>query len=163
MTDLPKRVRHKKRGSTYQVLGTAEVQISVGDASSHAAGMNSRVLDEGDSLVVYRCEADGKLWARFPDEFMDGRFEVLPAATDEIEDLRAKLVEAHSAVVALAEGFKTSVEGGMTALRRAWAAEHKLRAIVARIEGEWDNPSLMAFGPLGDLKEDILRIARSGP
>ena len=36
-----------------------------------------------------------------------------------------------------------------------------LRAIVARITGEWDHPDLMAVGPLtADSNQDILRIAR---
>ena len=34
-----------------------------------------------------------------------------------------------------------------------------LRAIQARIQGEWDNPALMEFGPLGtNVIEDILAI-----
>lgn len=34
-----------------------------------------------------------------------------------------------------------------------------LRAIVARVNGEWDQPDLVAFGALGDLSADVLRIA----
>lgn len=33
-----------------------------------------------------------------------------------------------------------------------------LRAIKARINGEFDHPALMAFGPLGDQDTDVLRI-----
>lgn len=37
-----------------------------------------------------------------------------------------------------------------------------LEAIRARIEGEWDNPALMAFGPLlPNPEEDVLRIVDS--
>lgn len=57
--------RHKKRGSTYTVVGTAEVQ-------------SSNPVNEGDRLVVYRGE-DGRLWARPVDEFTDGRFELVHA------------------------------------------------------------------------------------
>lgn len=69
--EATRRVRHKKRGTTYTVLGEAEVQISTASTA--------RLLNEGDKLTIYRCEHDGKLWARFPDEFNGGRFEELPA------------------------------------------------------------------------------------
>lgn len=63
---LPKRVRHLKRGTEYDVLGIAEVQCS---------GV-LEYTQEGSELVVYRGE-DGKLWCRPRDEFLDGRFEVI--------------------------------------------------------------------------------------
>ena len=59
------RWRHKKRGTTYEEIGRAELQIAAG------------AVFEGDTLVVYRGE-DGKLWARGEREFEDGRFERLP-------------------------------------------------------------------------------------
>jgi hypothetical protein len=62
--ELFPRWRHRVRGSTYQEIGRAEVQAS-------------RVVVEGDTVVVYRSVDDGKLWARPPDEFDDGRFEAL--------------------------------------------------------------------------------------
>lgn len=65
-----RRVRHKKRGSTYEVLGEAELQISVKLPQDHGG----RLAEEGDRITVYRGE-DGRLWARFTDEFEDGRFE----------------------------------------------------------------------------------------
>lgn len=63
-----RRVRHKKRGSTYAVLGVAELQIACSP------------IFEGSKLTIYRCEEDGKLWARDQIEFNDGRFEELPVA-----------------------------------------------------------------------------------
>lgn len=54
-------VRHKKRGTTYEVIGTAELQMATD-------------LGDGAFLTVYRGE-DGKWWARQEDEFEDGRFE----------------------------------------------------------------------------------------
>lgn len=37
-----------------------------------------------------------------------------------------------------------------------------LGAIAARINGEWDDPALVAFGPLSiDAQSDCLRIARA--
>jgi hypothetical protein len=38
-------------------------------------------------------------------------------------------------------------------------SERALEAIVARIQGEWDNPFLIEYGPLSNLKEDVLHIA----
>jgi len=39
--------------------------------------------------------------------------------------------------------------------------EEALEAIVARYNGEWDNPSLMKFGPLStDTADDMFHIAK---
>ncbi|WP_435654979.1 hypothetical protein [Brucella pituitosa] len=57
--------RHKKRGSTYQV-------ITVGRLQASAPFDNERI-------VIYRGE-DGQYWARPTYEFYDGRFEALPAS-----------------------------------------------------------------------------------
>ena len=62
------RVVHMKRGSTYEVIGEAEVQCAV-------------MVEEGAMLTVYRCEKDGKLWARPTAEFRDGRFAASPPRT----------------------------------------------------------------------------------
>lgn len=41
-------------------------------------------------------------------------------------------------------------------------AKSALRAIIARIKGVWDDPDLMAIGPLhSDPMYDVLRIAES--
>lgn len=56
-----RRVRHKKRGTTYTVIGTAELQMATD-------------LVDGAHLTIYRGE-DGKWWARQEHEFEDGRFE----------------------------------------------------------------------------------------
>jgi len=63
------RWQHKKRGTTYQLLGRAEMQ-------------SETPVAEGDHVEVYRSEQDGKLWVRPPGEFHDGRFEKLPADAD---------------------------------------------------------------------------------
>lgn len=57
--------RHKKRGSTYQVVAVGRLQAS-------APFDNERV-------VIYRGE-DGQYWARPTYEFYDGRFEALPSS-----------------------------------------------------------------------------------
>jgi hypothetical protein len=60
----PRRVRHKKRGSTYRVIGTAVLQTD-------------EPLEDMRGVVVYQCEADGRFWVRSCTEFEDGRFEDL--------------------------------------------------------------------------------------
>ncbi len=55
---------HRKRGTTYEELGRAELQAA-------------EDVVEGMTLVVYRGE-DGKLWVRQEDEFEDGRFVPVP-------------------------------------------------------------------------------------
>jgi hypothetical protein len=60
--DAPHRVRHKKRGTTYSVIGD-DFRLQ-----------SARPIEEGETIVVYRGD-DGKGWARPLDEFTDGRFE----------------------------------------------------------------------------------------
>jgi hypothetical protein len=60
--------RHKRRGSTYTVLGRAILQTSA-------------PIGDDQELVVYRGK-DGELWARSVAEFCDGRFERLPGAPE---------------------------------------------------------------------------------
>jgi hypothetical protein len=44
-------------------------------------------------------------------------------------------------------------------LARARLAEGKLRAVRARVNGEWDQPDLIAYGPLSTTADDLLRIS----
>lgn len=67
--------RHISSGTSYDVLGEAEVQISRIDPVEYLPSGGDRRISDGDTLTIY-CGSDGKLWARFPDEFTDGRFEV---------------------------------------------------------------------------------------
>jgi chromosome segregation ATPase len=55
-------VRHKKRGSTYHVIGRGELQSVF-------------PIEQGTPLVAYQGEADGRVWIRPAVEFDDGRFE----------------------------------------------------------------------------------------
>ncbi|WP_266030351.1 hypothetical protein [Brucella intermedia] len=57
--------RHKKRGSTYQVIAEGRLQVD-GDL-------------DNERVVIYRGE-DGQHWVRPAYEFNDGRFETLPSA-----------------------------------------------------------------------------------
>lgn len=45
--------------------------------------------------------------------------------------------------------------------RELIASQIKLAAIRARVDGDYDNPALMHFGPLGDTRDDIRRIIMS--
>lgn len=62
------RWQHVKRGTSYEVLGTALLQDAAGNG-----------VQEGHPLVIYRGD-DGLVWARGAGEFVDGRF-VKVAAT----------------------------------------------------------------------------------
>lgn len=53
---------HKKRGSTYTVVGEVRLQCS------------TKQLSDGDTLVLYQDDNTGEYSARHPDEFYDGRF-----------------------------------------------------------------------------------------
>lgn len=57
--------RHKRRGTTYMIIGTARVQAI------------DSILED-DLVVVYQADSDGSLWVRGTDEFYDGRFERVP-------------------------------------------------------------------------------------
>jgi hypothetical protein len=59
-------VRHKKRGSTYRVVGTALLQAAA-------------PVGEACAMVVYRDVDKGTLWVRPESEFDDGRFEEVGA------------------------------------------------------------------------------------
>lgn len=60
--------RHKKRGTTYTIIGTGKVQTEV-------------PLKDYDRVVVYIGD-ERDIWVRPVDEFNDGRFEELPYNVD---------------------------------------------------------------------------------
>lgn len=68
-TEAVRRVRHKKRGTTYRVLHGAVMQ------SSHWHDALFRGPSDGRTVVVYQSESDGSVWVRPATEFEDGRFE----------------------------------------------------------------------------------------
>lgn len=69
---VQERVQHKKRGSTYRVVGRGKVQTDT-------------PLTDYAEVVVYQCEADGAVWVRPVSEFEDGRFAAL-APTDAAQE-----------------------------------------------------------------------------
>lgn len=70
-----RRVRHKKRGTTYRVLHGAVMQ------STHWRDTHYKVPADGRTVVVYQSEDDGSVWVRPSEEFEDGRFEELSQPT----------------------------------------------------------------------------------
>ena len=66
------RIRHKKRGTKYEVVGLARVQTD-------------RPLRDDEFVSIYR-GADGMTWARPPHEFTENRFELLPPAPPPVGD-----------------------------------------------------------------------------
>lgn len=41
-----------------------------------------------------------------------------------------------------------------------WTVQQVLNAVKARVDGVWDDPDLVRYGPIGDLAEDIAAILR---
>lgn len=58
-------LRHRKRGTTYEVVGLATLQT------------DAPLTDEA-KVAVYRCDRTGKLWVRPVEEFTEERFLALP-------------------------------------------------------------------------------------
>lgn len=52
---------HKKRGTEYELIGTAQVRAT-------------EPLTDYEVVVVYKSVDDGQLWVRRRSEFCDGRF-----------------------------------------------------------------------------------------
>lgn len=67
MIEAGSKWRHRKRGTTYHVIGSAKLQ------AADVGGMS-----DNETMIVYRGE-DGQLWVRPADEFDDGRFEAIPS------------------------------------------------------------------------------------
>jgi hypothetical protein len=61
---LVMKARHRKRGTTYTIEGSAHLQTDT-------------PLSDMAELIVYRSDHDGSLWVRPTTEFNDGRFDLL--------------------------------------------------------------------------------------
>ena len=76
--------RHFKRGTSYRVLGDATFQLAKPWHGLDEVTIPSSLICEGHMVRVYQSE-DGALYARFPEEFDDGRFEVIAQRQEETD------------------------------------------------------------------------------
>lgn len=72
--------RHKKRGTTYRVIGRGELQNAV----------KGLVFTEGQTMVAYQSLEDGRVWFRLAVEFDDGRFEEISSPTLQADEMVEK-------------------------------------------------------------------------
>jgi hypothetical protein len=60
--NVPNLVRHKKRGTNYEIVSNGKLQTSI-------------PLEDGTEIIIYKAVGADEYWARSKQEFEDGRFE----------------------------------------------------------------------------------------
>jgi len=90
-------------------------------------------------------------WRLMSGELMGSSNEACPQ-TCYVEDADGKLVCA-------VHGYPPEVTNVAELIARAAEMDRAINAIKARIDGEYDNPDLESFGPLGKIMLDIYRMA----
>ena len=79
--EVKPRVKHNKRGTTYEVIGTGKIQAeNWWERNPNRGQATFNKFDQTVDMrevVIYRSESDGSLWVRPAEEFNDGRFSAL--------------------------------------------------------------------------------------
>jgi hypothetical protein len=82
-------VRHKKRGTTYEVIGVGKMQAEdwcqftteVNHSEGREYAIAGKAVDMRE-VTIYRSTDDGQIWVRPVEEFNDGRFERAALTTE---------------------------------------------------------------------------------
>lgn len=103
------------------------------------------------SAHVTRAEADAALAA-----YVRERAEEIIALQGELDDMDD--AEAVAEFYRLVDDESAEIDECDLALPDLAPLTTALQAIRARVNGEWDNPALVAVGPLGSISDDVLHI-----